>query len=75
MLSENQEFEGLGKKRNTYSGKFKAEVVFMAMSGDKPLKELAKDYQLHPNQIKNWKSILKKNAEELFEDKRRKKES
>lgn len=70
MLTENQSLE---KKRNTYSGKFKAEVVFMALEGEKTLKELAKDYQLHPNQIKNWKSLLKKKAEVLFEDKRRKK--
>ena len=72
MAAENQDLE---RKRNTYSGKFKADVVFMALSGNKPLKEIAKEYQLHPNQIKNWKSFLKKNAAELFEDKRRKKVS
>jgi transposase len=72
MLTEDQSLD-LEKKRNTYTGKFKAEVVFMALEGDKTLKELATDYQLHPNQIKNWKSLLKKKAEVLFEDKRRKK--
>lgn len=72
MTTENQDLE---KKRNTYTGKFKADIVFMALTGAKPLKELARDYQLHPNQIKNWKSILKKNAAVLFEDKRRKKVS
>lgn len=61
------------KKRNTYSGRFKAEVVFLVFEGEKSLQEIADDYQVHPNQIKNWKSLLRKKAEVLFEDKRRKK--
>ncbi len=61
------------RRRNRYSGEFKARVVFEALSGDKTLREIADDYRLHPNQIKNWKSQLKKKAEELFEDKRGKK--
>lgn len=70
MLSE---YADDSKRRNRYSGEFKAKVVFEALSSDKPLKEIAYDYQLHPNQIKNWKSQLKKMAGELFEDKRGKK--
>jgi transposase-like protein len=64
------EYEDDTKKRNRYSGQFKAKVVFEAMNGGKSLREIADDYQIHPNQIKNWKSQLKKMAEELFEDKR-----
>lgn len=58
------------KKRNSYSGEFKARVVFESLSGQKTLKELAEAYRIHPNQIKNWKSQLKKKAEDLFDDKR-----
>lgn len=58
------------KKRQRYSGQFKANVVFEALKGEKSIREIADDYKLHPNQIKNWKSQLKKRAEELFEDKR-----
>ena len=64
------ECSDLSKKRSRYSGEFKARVVFEAMSGVKSIKEIACDNDLHPNQIKNWKSQLKKMAEELFEDKR-----
>ncbi len=61
-----------GKKRNTYSGVFKAKVVLDLIKGDKSLNVLANQYGLHPNQIKNWKSILLKQAPEILEDKRRK---
>lgn len=70
MFHDNQR---ILKKRNSYDGEFKAEVVFMAIKGKKSLNEIAEDYHLHPNQIKNWKSILKKNAAHLFQDKRRRK--
>ncbi len=58
--------------RKTYSGKFKAKVVVEWMEGKKGLIDIAEKYQLHPNQIKNWKSLLLKNAHILLEDRRRK---
>lgn len=60
-------------KRNTYSGAFKAKVVSEFINKKACLKELAEHYQLHPNQIKNWKSILLKRAGDILEDKRRSK--
>jgi len=60
-------------KRNTYSGAFKAKVVSEFINRKRRLKELAEHYQLHPNQIKNWKSILLKRAGDILEDKRRSK--
>lgn len=60
------------KRRSTYSGEFKAEVLSKLISGKKTLKELADEYVLHPNQIKNWKSRLLKEAGTVLEDKRRK---
>ncbi|MDD2318258.1 MAG: helix-turn-helix domain-containing protein [Desulfobacterales bacterium] len=60
-------------KRNTYSGAFKAKVVSEFINKKGRLKELAEHYQLHPNQIKNWKSILLKRAGDILEDKRRSK--
>jgi transposase len=60
-------------KRNTYSGTFKAKVVLELLRGRRSLNELAHDYNLHPNQIKNWKSRLLRQASYVLEDKRRKK--
>ncbi len=59
------------KKRKTYAGTFKAMVVTELICGKKSLTELAARYNLHPNQIKNWKSELLKQASTIFEDKRR----
>lgn len=60
-------------KRRTYTGHFKAKVVVELIKGKKSLNELADQYQLHPNQIKNWKSTLLKNASIILDDRRRKK--
>ena len=59
-------------KRRTYSGTFKAQIVLELLRGKKSLLELAALYQVHPNQIKNWKSVFLHQAPELFADKRKK---
>ncbi len=59
-------------KRRSYSGAFKAEVLTQYLNGRKSLKELADEYHVHPNQIKNWKSRLIKRARLVLEDERRK---
>ncbi len=58
------------KKRNVYSGAFKAKVVLESIQGEKSLEELSTAYDLHPNQIKNWKSLFLKNAKYILEDRR-----
>jgi transposase-like protein len=60
------------KKRKTYSGMFKAQVVLELIRGRTSLTDLAAQYEVHPNQIKNWKSAFLQQAPELFEDKRKK---
>jgi transposase len=57
-------------KRKTYSGSFKARVISDLILGKKQLDELANDYQLHPNQIKNWKTLLFKRAHIVLDDRR-----
>ena len=59
------------EKRHSYSGLFKAQVVSELINRKKSLKELADFYEIHPNQIKNWKSLLLKEASTVLEDKRR----
>ena len=58
------------KNRKRYSGDFKARVVADYIKGEKTLDELADEHQVHPNQIKNWKSILLKRAHEVLDDRR-----
>ncbi len=59
------------KKRRSYSAEFKAAIVLDLMRGKKSLRELAIQHDLHPNQIKNWKSLFLKQAVHIFTDKRR----
>jgi transposase-like protein len=59
------------KRRRTYSGSFKAKVVTDWILGKRSLSDLAEQYQIHPNQIKNWKSMLLKNAHLVLGDRRR----
>ena len=58
-------------KRKSYNGLFKAKIVSELINKKRNLKELAEYYDVHPNQIKNWKSILLKEASRVFDDKRR----
>jgi len=37
-----------------------------ALKGDKTLAELAQAYDLHPNQIQDWKKQLQQSAEDVF---------
>ena len=57
--------------RRSYNGKFKSKVALESVREEKTLSELSSQYEVHPNQISNWKRHLIKHAEELFEDKRR----
>ena len=41
--------------RKIYEGNFKARVVLEVIRGEKTLSEIASEYQVHPNQIINWK--------------------
>lgn len=58
-------------KRKVYTGSFKFNVVVELLKGEKTLVELAHKYSLHPNQIKNWKSVFMKRGSEILEDKRK----
>jgi transposase len=58
------------KKRKRYTGMFKAKVVAEYIKGSKSLDEIADEHQVHPNQIKNWKTLLFKRAHEVLDDRR-----
>lgn len=54
------------RKRRNHSAKFKAQVAIAAIKGDKTLVELAQQFDLHPNQITDWKSQLLERAAQAF---------
>jgi transposase len=59
------------KKRRSYNGEFKARILREHLNGRKSLQEIADEYEVHPNQIKNWKCRLMKRAGMVLEDERR----
>ena len=56
----------MGRQRRRFSDEFKARVAVEAVKGLKTLNELAAQYQVHPNQVSDWKKQLLTNAPELF---------
>jgi transposase len=52
--------------RRNHGAAFKAKVALEAVRGEKTLNELAQQFDLHPNQIKQWKDQLLDGAEDVF---------
>ena len=58
------------RPRRTHTATFKAKVALAALKGDKTLAELAEQFDVHPNQITDWKTRLQEGAVGVFgEDK------
>ena len=57
-------------KRRNHSAAFKAKVALAAVKGDKTIAELAGEYEVHPNQITQWKKQLLECLPEVFSRRR-----
>ena len=53
------------KRRNHESG-FKVRVVLEAIKEEKTLAELASEFDVHPNQIRNWQNEFLEKASGVF---------
>jgi transposase-like protein len=60
------------RQRRNHSSAFKAKVALAALKGDKTIAELAAQFEVHPNQITDWKRQLQENASAVFGEKREK---
>lgn len=53
-------------KRRRHDPEFKARVALEALKGVKTLPEIAKEYDIHPVQVSEWKRMMVQNAASAF---------
>jgi transposase-like protein len=54
------------RSRRNHSAAFKAKVALEALKGQATLAELAQRFDVHPNQITQWKGQLLERASDVF---------
>ena len=55
------------RPRRNHSPAFKAKVALAAIKGEKTIAELTEQFDVHANQITQWKSQLLKSAADVFD--------
>jgi len=59
------------RPRRNHAPEFKAKVALESLKGEQTIVELSQRFQLHPNQITEWKKQLLEHAQEVFDKDRK----
>ncbi len=62
----------MSSQRRKHSAEFKAKVALEAIIGRETLNEIAKRYEIHPNQISRWKQEALEGMTDIFSGKKEK---
>jgi len=54
-------------KRKRHTGAFKAKVGMEALLGVKTVGQIAREYEVHPVQVTQWKGVIRDRLPEIFE--------
>jgi putative transposase len=57
-------------QKRSYTAEFKTKVIIEVLRGERELNEIAAEYEIAPNQIRNWKAEFLDNATVVFEKNR-----
>jgi len=57
--------------RRNHDAAFKARVALEAIRGEKTIAQIAAEYGVHPNQIRQWRQKLLAELPQLFSDRRK----
>jgi len=52
--------------RKTHDAAFKAKVALEAVKGEKTITEIASEFSVHPNQIRQWRTHLLERIPDMF---------
>ena len=67
LYNDPKEDQYMSKRpRRNHAPAFKAKVALEALKGEQTLVELSERYQVHPNQITEWKKQLLEHAPDIF---------
>ena len=67
--------ETMKKSRRKFNPEFKAKVAIEALKERETLKELAERFEIHPNQISQWKQEFLEKSSSVFESDKTQKKS
>jgi putative transposase len=64
----------MGNMRRNHDSAFKAKVALEAVKGEKTIAQIASQWGIHPNQVRQWRKHLLEQLPAMFSDTRQKAE-
>jgi transposase len=56
----------MAKQRRRFTAEFKSKVALEALRGEQSIQEIARRYEVHPNQVSSWKRQAQDGLGDIF---------